>query len=117
VFVERGHAHPSEASITNVKALLAHPGLAATGLQTTTAETGGMDLNSRFMAQAQSAEDGALGIVRACADPQAVGGDFFGPQGWTGFPVKLPPEDTLRDPENIRINWEGCEAAVGGFSV
>ncbi|MBX2803053.1 MAG: SDR family NAD(P)-dependent oxidoreductase [Myxococcales bacterium] len=103
--------------ISNVKALLAHPGLAATGLQTTTAQTGGMDVNSGFMSQAQSAEDGALGILRACADPEAASGDFFGPQGWTGFPERLPPEDLLRDPENLRINWQGCEAAVGTFEV
>ncbi len=30
-----------------------------------------MDLGGGFMAQAQSAEDGALGILRACADPDA----------------------------------------------
>jgi hypothetical protein len=69
------------------------------------------------MSQAQSAEDGALGIIRGCADPDVVGGDFFGPTGWTGFPVKLPPEGALRDPDNLRVNWEGCEAAVGPFSI
>lgn len=101
--------------ITNVKVMVAHPGLAITGLAATTAATGGMDLNSPVMAKAQSAEDGALGIIRACADPGVAGGDFFGPKGWSGFPEKLPPEDLLKDPENIRINWEGCEAAVGEF--
>jgi NAD(P)-dependent dehydrogenase (short-subunit alcohol dehydrogenase family) len=103
--------------ITNVKALLAHPGLALTGLATTTASLGGMDPNSAFMARAQSAEDGALGILRACADPDVAGGDFFGPAGWSGFATKLPPESLLTDPENIRINWEGCEAAVGAFEL
>lgn len=105
------------AGITNVKALIAHPGLASTGLQSTTAQTGGMASDSPIMAQAQSAEDGALGILRGCADPEAQSGDFYGPAGWTGFPEKLPPEDLLFDPENIRINWEGCEAAVGKFTV
>ncbi|MEL6349866.1 MAG: SDR family NAD(P)-dependent oxidoreductase, partial [Myxococcota bacterium] len=70
--------------ITNVKALLAHPGLARTQLQVTTSNVGGMDLNSPFMTQAQSAEDGATGIIRACADPKAAAGDFYGPEGWTG---------------------------------
>ncbi|MEM7678715.1 MAG: SDR family NAD(P)-dependent oxidoreductase, partial [Myxococcota bacterium] len=102
--------------ISNVKALLAHPGLAATGLQGTTAKTGGMSKDSPFMAQAQSADDGSLGILRCCADPKVQSGDFYGPQKWTGFPDKLPPEELLYDPENIRINWEGCEAAVGVFS-
>ena len=103
--------------ISNVKVMIAHPGLAATRLQVTTAKTGGMEKNSDLMTRAQSAEDGALGILRACADPEAVSGDFFGPEGWTGFPKKLPPEDLLRDEENIRIQWEGCEAAVGSFTI
>ncbi|MGK0362640.1 MAG: NAD(P)-dependent dehydrogenase (short-subunit alcohol dehydrogenase family) [Bradymonadia bacterium] len=100
-----------------VKVMIAHPGLANTSLQVTTAQSGGMSLGGDFMAQAQSAEDGALGIIRACADPQARSGDFYGPEGWTGFPAKLPPEDLLLDPENIHINWAGCEAAVGPFAV
>ena len=102
---------------TNLKALLAHPGLALTSLQSTTAATGGMDADSPLMTQAQSAEDGALGILRACADPDAKGGDFFGPEEWTGFPERLTPEDYLADPENLRIHWEGCEAAVGTFAI
>lgn len=104
-----------EHGIRNVKVMLAHPGLATTGLQATTAATGGMDANSPIMAQAQSAEDGALGILRACADPNAQSGDFYGPEQWTGFPQSLTPEELLLDPENLRINWQGCEAAVGAF--
>ncbi len=106
-----------QAELTNLKALLAHPGLAATQLQVTTSQAGGMDLNSPFMKQAQSPEDGATGILRACVDPHAASGDFFGPQQWAGFPEKLEPEDYLSDPENLRIHWEGCEAAVGVFAI
>lgn len=101
--------------ITNVKSLQAHPGLALTNLASTTAETGGMDANSDFMTQAQSAEDGALGILRACVDKDAESGGFYGPAEWIGFPELLPPEDLLLDPKNIQTNWEGCEAAVGEF--
>ena len=106
-----------EAGITNVIPLLAHPGLALTGLQATTAKEGGMAPSGDFMNNAQSAEDGALGIIRACFDENSQSGDFYGPQGWTGFPDKLPPEDLLLDEENIRINWQGCEAAVGEFTI
>lgn len=102
---------------TNVKPMIAHPGLSRTNLQVTTADSGGMELKGEFMGNAQSAEDGATGILRACADPEAVAGDFFGPKGWTGFPDRLEVEDLLVDPENLRINWEGCEAAVGAFGV
>lgn len=105
------------AGIHNVKALLAHPGLAATQLQVTTDKDGGMDVDSPFMSNAQSAEDGACGIIRACMDPGAKSGDFYGPESWTGFPDLVTPEDYLDDPENIRINWDGCEAAVGAFAI
>ena len=108
-----------EANIKNVIPLLAHPGLAKTSLQVTTAADGGMDGNSELMNMAQSAEDGASGIIRAAMDPNVNPGDFFGPsgQGWVGFPELLPPEDLLLDESNIRINWEGCEKAVGKFDI
>jgi len=111
------HQKLAEKKIGNVKALLAHPGLALTSLQSTTAATGGMELDTPFMAQAQSAEDGALGIIRACADKEAASGNFYGPEQWVGFPDILPPEAHLSDPHNIATNWSGCVAAVGEFVV
>jgi NAD(P)-dependent dehydrogenase (short-subunit alcohol dehydrogenase family) len=105
-----------EKQISNVLALLAHPGLALTQLQVTTAADGGMEGNSDLMNQAQSAEDGATGIIRASMDKEAKSGDFYGPAaGWKGYPDLLPPEDLLLDESNIQINWEGCEKAVGEF--
>lgn len=106
------------ANISNVMALLAHPGLAKTKLQVTTAEDGGMDKDSEFMNQAQSAEDGATGIIRSSMDPEAKSGNFYGPTaGWSGFPDLLPPEDYLMDDANIHTFWEGCEKAVGEFKL
>ena len=106
-----------ERNITNIIPLLAHPGLALTNLQVTTAANGGMDGKSDLMNQAQSAEDGATGIIRASMDKEARPGDFYGPiEGWKGFPELLNPEDLLLDEANIRINWEGCEKAVGEFN-
>lgn len=115
VFTTGLKARLDKAGLTHIKALLAHPGLALTQLQATTAQTGGMAADSPFMQQAQSQEDGATGIIRACMDPKASSGDFYGPEGWTGFPELLPLEDLLLDADNIRVNWEGCEAAVGEF--
>jgi len=106
-----------DAGIANVKPIVAHPGLASTSLQVTTAETGGMILEGGFMSQAQSAEDGATGILRGCADPSAVSGDFFGPERWVGFPAKLAPEALLTDEANDHVFWTGCEAAVGAFPL
>lgn len=106
------------AGITNVTPLLAHPGLAATNLQITSADHGGMPHNSDFMQQAQSAEDGAGGIVRAIFDPNAQPGDFYGPTaGWSGYPDKLEPEELLLDEANLNTNWDGCEKAVGAFGL
>jgi len=108
----------NEANIDNVIPLLAHPGLAKTKLQVTTAEDGGMDADSEFMQQAQSAEDGATGILRAAMDPEAEPANFYGPtEGWTGYPDLITPEDLLLDESNISINWEGCEKAVGTFQL
>jgi len=102
--------------IDNVMPLLAHPGLALTQLQVTSAATGGMDKDAEFMNQAQSAEDGAAGIIRASMDPEAKSGNFYGPSaGWSGFPDLLTPEELLYDPENKEVFWEGCEKAVGTF--
>lgn len=104
------------AGIENVMPLLAHPGLALTNLQVTTAEQGGMDGNSEFMNQAQSAEDGATGIIRAVMDPEAKPGNFYGPTaGWKGYPDLLTPEEFLYSDSNVQVNWEGCEKAVGEF--
>lgn len=105
------------AGIENVKALVAHPGLARTQLQVTTEKDGGMDASSDFMQQAQSEDDGAAGIIRACMDPEAASGDFFGPEKWAGFPARITPEEDLVTPENILTCWDGCEAAVGAFVI
>jgi NAD(P)-dependent dehydrogenase (short-subunit alcohol dehydrogenase family) len=115
-----GLKHKLEAAhVSNVIPLLAHPGLAKTELAVTSAAVGGMDADAEFMQMAQSAEDGATGIIRAAMDPEAKSGDFYGPdgQGWNGFPEKLTPEDLLLDESNIKINWEGCENAVGKFDL
>ena len=77
-----------------------------------------MDANSDFMKQAQTAEDGATGIIRASMDKEVKPGNFYGPiAGWKGFPDLLIPEDILSDSTNIKINWEGCEKAVGAFTI
>ena len=102
-----------EKKISNILSITAHPGLAATNLQVTSAKTGGMDLNAPFMSHAQSAEDGALGIIRACIDPTAKSGDFFGPKEWSGFAEKLTPEKDLLTDANKSVLLDGTKLAVG----
>ena len=107
-----------EKGITNIIPLLAHPGLALTNLQVTTTADGGMDNTGDFMKQAQSAEDGATGIIRATMDENVKPGDFVGPTaGWKGYPDLLTPEPLLYHSLTVRTNWEGCEEAVGKFDV
>jgi NAD(P)-dependent dehydrogenase (short-subunit alcohol dehydrogenase family) len=107
-----------EKGIEHIIPLLAHPGLALTQLQVTTAADGGMHDDGGFMSQAQTAEDGATGIIRAAMDKNAKAGDFYGPlAGWKGFPELITPEDFLYSDSNIQINWEGCEKAVGKFDL
>ena len=70
------------------------------------------------MNQAQSAEDGACGIIRAAMDPKAQAGNFYGPiTGWSGYPDLVSPEELLLDESNINVNWEGCEKAVGALII
>ncbi len=99
--------------LLNIMSLVAHPGLSKTNLQVTTEKSGGMDAESEFMKQAQSAEDGATGILRAIMDKDANPGDFFGPKQWTGFPDKLEPEKDLLTQDNFNVFWDGCENEIG----
>lgn len=106
-----------QANINNVITLVAHPGLALTELAATTVKTGGMDANSEFMGNAQSAEDSATGIIRTAMDPNAKSGEFFEPELWAGFPDSRPPEEDLISEHNLKVAWQGCEEAVGTFSL
>ena len=71
----------------NIKALLAHPGLAVTELQNTTVKDGGMGswLTSQFMKSGQTMEDGAIGILKCIADRNANSGDFYGRKRENGY--------------------------------
>ena len=98
-----------------IKALVAHPGLAATNLQVTSTTAGGM---SGFMAKtfmgtsAQSAEDGAMGIIRCCCEATAIDGAFYGPSGMSG-PAVLMPEEPLADTAAREMLWTTSMAVTG----
>ncbi|MCP3999111.1 MAG: SDR family NAD(P)-dependent oxidoreductase [bacterium] len=76
------------------ESLAAHPGLSHTNLQVHTAEQGGAGRSAGFgmwMAAkiGMSSARGALSQLRAATDPEAKGGEFYGPR-WvnTGAPVR-----------------------------
>ena len=104
----------------NVKALLAHPGLAATNLQATTHTTGGMPFifGPIYYFTAQSQEDGAAPMIKcmACPPEEIQSGDFYGPtkfDGLYGPPELITPEDICTNIKSKEILWDLCEKAIG----
>ena len=63
-----------------------------------------------------SAATGALATLRAATDPDAAGGEFYGPDGlfeMRGHPVLLGPSDRAHDIELQRRVWTASEDATG----
>jgi len=97
-------------------ALAAHPGYARTGLSRN------MPLPSRLGALlveplfAQGAAMGALPLLRAATDPQAGGGDYYGPGGrggMTGYPQLALPAARAHDADLQRRLWAESERLTG----
>jgi NAD(P)-dependent dehydrogenase (short-subunit alcohol dehydrogenase family) len=64
----------------------------------------------------QSAESSALSIVRAATDPNARGGEYYGPGGWnefTGPPQRVDSAPSSHDPHAQRRLWEESERLTG----
>lgn len=119
VFTKALDSRLRKKKITNVKALVAHPGFAATSLQTTHAKSGGrfnhfvMNLIKPFF---QSAEDGAAGILLCSSSMDVESGNFYGPaQGMRGkgFPVSHEPKAKPITEEMMDKFWEKHEECVG----
>ncbi len=89
----------------------AHPGWTATDLQR---HSGLFEFLNGFFAMKM--EQGALPTLRAAIDPEAQGGDYFGPDGWQewrGYPVKVESNSLSRDTEIARKLWDVSEALTG----
>jgi NAD(P)-dependent dehydrogenase (short-subunit alcohol dehydrogenase family) len=100
------------------RSLVAHPGLSHTNLQVHTVEEGGGGPSAPFWAwlartTGMSPDDGALSQLRAATDPNAEGGEFYGPRwGNNGPPVRKP---ILRPGTDARIAtlWDVSERETG----
>lgn len=100
------------------QSLVAHPGLSHTNLQVHTVDQGGGGASAPFWAwmaehTGMSAADGALSQVKAATDPNAKGGEFYGPRwGNNGAPVRKP---ILRPGTDSRIEtlWMVSERETG----
>lgn len=105
----------------NLLAVGAHPGLAATNLQVTGPRMAGSAVGERMAAVmnrvlSQSAEMGALPILRAATDPDVRPTDYFGPGGPArlhGQPERDGYSRRARNPDVGQALWETAERLTG----
>jgi NAD(P)-dependent dehydrogenase (short-subunit alcohol dehydrogenase family) len=94
--------------------LAAHPGFAGTELQRHQPPL--MQLGSRLAVPliGQNAADGARPILRAATDPDAQGGQLYGPRRQTrGYPVVATPLPQALDTQAARQLWAESEEKTG----
>ncbi len=97
--------------------VLAHPGYAATNLQSTGPTGVGkllMKVSNRIMAQ--DAAMGALPQLYAATGEDVESGQFIGPDGRNeakGYPTQVAPVDTARDRELAQRLWSISEELTG----
>ncbi len=101
----------------NLSAMAAHPGGSETNLAR---HLSGKLMFKIFMPLAkliiQSAAQGALPQLRAATDPNAQGGDFYGPDGWKeikGYPVKVESAAQAYNEADAKRLWETSEKLTG----
>jgi NAD(P)-dependent dehydrogenase (short-subunit alcohol dehydrogenase family) len=98
-------------------AFAAHPGYAATHLQAVGPEMSGSRLMGRGMALAnrffsQTDAMGALGQLFAATSPDAVPGEYYGPDsffGLQGYPTKASTSKAARKDADARRLWDVSE--------
>ena len=100
-----------------IRSVLAHPGYAATNLQST-GPTGVLKqlLKIANRVVAQSVDMGALPSLYAATDPSVESGQFIGPDGrgeWRGHPTVVLPVESATSPETARRLWELSEELTG----
>lgn len=96
-----------EAAGSPVLVTAAHPGWTATDLQRTTAL---VRFFNHFIAMAPP--QGALPTLRAATDPEAAGGDYYGPNGFLqmrGYPIRIDMVKLAQDRTDAARLWEVSE--------
>lgn len=99
------------AASSKVLATAAHPGWTGTDLQR---HSGLFRFFNTFFAQTPPM--GALPTLRAAIDPQAEGGDYYGPKGFyemRGYPVKVGTTTAAQSENDARRLWEISEKLTG----
>jgi NAD(P)-dependent dehydrogenase (short-subunit alcohol dehydrogenase family) len=96
---------------SSVLVTAAHPGWTATDLQRT---TGLVRFLNRFIAM--EPPQGALPTLRAATDPEAAGGDYYGPNGFLqmrGYPKRIDMVKQARKDGDAERLWEISEDLTG----
>jgi NAD(P)-dependent dehydrogenase (short-subunit alcohol dehydrogenase family) len=96
--------------------LAAHPGYARTSLShdVPPVRRAAIRLGGRMMGQ--SAELGALALLRAATDPNAAGGEYYGPGSLTqmkGYPTRVSSSASSRDEALAARLWQESEKLTG----
>lgn len=104
-----------DACESTTAALAAHPGVSATelGRESPAVVQFSMKIGKPLL---QSAEQGALPQLRAATDPDAVGGEYYGPDGfmeWRGNPVVVTSSERSHDRELQQALWLESERLTG----
>jgi NAD(P)-dependent dehydrogenase (short-subunit alcohol dehydrogenase family) len=105
------------AANSSIRSLAAHPGYAATNLQSAAPpmlDRVVMFVTNRLLAQ--SVDMGALPILYAATQPGVEGGIFVGPDGFAeqrGYPKPVAPSRTARDEALAKRLWEVSEELTG----
>lgn len=99
----------------------AHPGWAATNLQVTGPRMAGSGVGQAFATLGnrlfgQSAQMGALPLLRAATDPDVAPADYYGPRGLGGQhgpPQRATMSSAARDPATAEALWDESEHLTG----
>ncbi len=120
LFTYEMHRRLKSTGIENVSSLAAHPGVARTNLAQGMGFVGTLLKPIAFLF-VQSAQMGALPILRAATDPAAQSGQYYGPDKpheRSGYPVVVSSSAESHDLESARGLWERSEELTGvGFGI
>ena len=115
LFTYEMHRRLERAQIDNMSSLAAHPGVARTNLAQGMGFVGTLLKPIAFLF-VQSAQMGALPILRAATDPTAQSGQYYGPDKpheRSGFPVIVSSSSASHDKEVAHHLWERSEELTG----
>ncbi|HEU0214139.1 MAG TPA: oxidoreductase [Jiangellaceae bacterium] len=96
----------------------AHPGWASTNLQVTGPRMAGSGIEQALTMVGnrlfgQSAQSGALPLLRAATDPNVAPAGYYGPGARRGHPGRASMSAAARDPVTARALWKESERLTG----